>query len=89
MSVVTSRAKRRQARLRWRIADLINLLPWTCWPRIVTWALDGRTVHGDGPGLFSSTGKSCRAESRVHRDCACYCGKFRDKARWTEAEAES
>ena len=65
-------------KLRWRVAALLNRLPWTCWPRIVTWALDGRKIHGEGPGLFANSSRSCREESLTHPDRECWCAKFRD-----------
>lgn len=65
------------ANIRWRVARVLNLLPSTCWVDIVQWALDGRKVHGRGPGAVRNFGATCRRESRTHRDRSCYCGKFR------------
>lgn len=54
------------SRLRWTIAHHLNKLPWTCWTRLVSWALDGGR-------------QDVRQDSLCRRDAAecgrCYCGK--------------
>ena len=59
---------------RWPVAGLLDRSPRTCWANLVSWALDGGRDHRDS----IASGAHCQAESAVHRDKRCYCGKFRN-----------
>lgn len=62
-----------QNRVRWGAAHHLNRLPWTCWARLVSWALHSRP-------LFSRDGDDVRQDSMCLKDvapgCHCYCGKL-------------
>lgn len=71
-----------RAHLRWRIAYLLNRLPWTCWAELVQWVRRDKSDR-----LYLTWGERmpaqpgglvCRRESLTHRDGSCWCGKFRD-----------
>lgn len=63
--------------IRWRIAHLLNRLPWTCWTNLVCWAIDGRRPDtGYVPGF--KAGLACRAD--LDACGVCYCGKLRTPA---------
>ncbi|HEX9334545.1 MAG TPA: hypothetical protein VF892_01620 [Pseudonocardiaceae bacterium] len=75
---------RRRERARWRVAYVLNRLPWQCWPTLVGWALDGKRGHGSRPRLTGST-QDCRVDA--DQTGACYCGKFRHPTTGKEASA--
>lgn len=64
-------------KVRWWLVPLLDRLPWTCWAQLCSWAVNGGE-QGDGPGVLTAPGRECRAESAVHRDRSCWCGKYRD-----------
>lgn len=59
---------------RWRIAVALDRLPFTCWARLVDWALGSRALVD-----FSGNRDDVRADSWCKTDeraCGrCYCGK--------------
>lgn len=69
------------ASVRWPIADLLNRSPRHCWSNLVDWALG----WSQDSSPFVGGGDSCRAESLIHRDACCYCGKFKGGVEWREA----
>jgi hypothetical protein len=68
----------RRERLRWRLAYLLNRVPWVCWADLVSWVM--QTHPALSRSLLECGSRSCREEARTHRDRACYCGKFRQPA---------
>lgn len=77
------RAKRRARWLmtRWPLAEVLNRLPRTCWADLVSWAMHKSTGDKYENAEYSlrnsvGGGSKCQAESAVHRDKTCYCGKF-------------
>lgn len=63
---------KRLERLRWRIAELVALLPGQCWSGLVEFALDERFLtRRRWPW---APNRLCR-EDAARRGCPCYCGK--------------
>ena len=64
--------------LRWRIATLINRLPWLCWADLVSGALDGKTK---APSEYVANARQCQTEGETSNCwCARFCTtEFRDK----------
>jgi hypothetical protein len=67
--------------LRWRIVYLLDRSPRMCWAELVGWPMGSRRLilwrRSDREDIPLGSG-ACRAESMMHRDCSCYCGKFRN-----------
>ena len=59
------------AKLRWKIAYLLNRLPGQCWADLVRWAMRS----SDQRGPWSPIGSTCRDDAS--RCGTCYCGKLR------------
>jgi hypothetical protein len=64
------------AKLRWKIAGLLNRLPGQCWANLVQWALDGpaasrRMGYPPWPRRIDSV---CRRDAE--QNGACYCGNL-------------
>lgn len=65
---------------RWRIADLLNRLPFVCWPSLVDWVMlptDKRLWHLEDGRILSDV----RVDQRLCREDAqrvgnCYCNKL-------------
>lgn len=77
------------AGVRWRIARILNCLPWTCWSELVLWAMD---IDGTNQRAL----RPCFAVGECKRDRdepslgVCYCGKFASpqvRAVWAQARA--
>ena len=75
-----------QNRVRWTLAGWLNLLPWTCWARLVSWAMHSRP-------LFDRDGDDVRQDLLCRRDAQacgrCYCGKLTDPGGAEGAAGES
>lgn len=72
---LTERAEKR----RWRVAYILDRLPWFCWAELVWWVQNKGTETEKSLGACGS--RSCREEAQTHRDRSCWCGKFREDCR--------
>jgi hypothetical protein len=63
-------------KIRWRVAQVLDWLPFTCWPNLVTWAQRDQRW----PAL---AGRSCRQDAA--RTGTCYCGKLGEQSPRAEA----
>lgn len=57
---------------RWRIADILNRLPRTCWANIVFWALGSRSMFDRDNSDDIRRSPMCFSPGQER----CYCGKF-------------
>lgn len=60
-------------KMRWRIAHLLDRLPWTCWTNLVTWALGWNPLREIGQTDM------CRRDAAESGDGCCYCSKISAK----------
>jgi hypothetical protein len=58
------------SRIRWKIAGLLNRLPWFCWADLVSWALNGKVKPLPE---YVSNARECQSEGETSN---CWCAKF-------------
>jgi hypothetical protein len=66
-------------KVRWRVAHVLNWLPFTCWARLIDWVLNKNGVRGHGLRALRVDG-TCLADAE--RIGACRCGKLSATGRW-------